>query len=253
MTYVTAVTADDIHLDFPVYQGNSLNFRSKLVQFGTGGIINVTNSGVTTVKALHGISFKCEAGDRIGLIGHNGAGKTTLLRLLGGIYEPTSGSLSLNGTVSCLINLSLGMDFDATGYQNLVIAGTVLGLDRGTIKKLTTEVEEFTELGNYLNLPLRTYSQGMLTRLSFFIASSIEPDVLLIDEGMDAGDAHFFEKARARLETLLKRTNNLFMATHNFNSLRQFCSKAMVLNHGRLTYFGDVEDAIKCYMDTPPV
>lgn len=196
------------------------------------------------VKALDNISVTFSHGDRIGLIGHNGAGKSSLLRLLAGVYEPTEGSLELNGHVSPLLSFTQGLENELTGYENIVIRGTIMGLRRAEIDQQVNEIAELTGLGDYLAMPTRTYSAGMLVRLAFAISSSIKPDILLIDEVFSAVDADFMAKAKARLVTLLNQSSIVIMANHANEMLMEFCNKGLILEGGKIQFFGPIEQAI---------
>jgi ABC-2 type transport system ATP-binding protein/lipopolysaccharide transport system ATP-binding protein len=171
--------------------------------------------------------------------------KTTLLRAMAGVYEPTLGRVSVSGRVSTIFDFTLGLDFDATGYENISLQGMLLGLTRKSVAALTDEIAAFTGLGAYLDMPIRTYSAGMLTRLAFAVATSIDPEVLLMDEWIATGDAAFFEKAEARLQALVERAGILVLASHNANLLRRYCNVALWLEHGRIRLMGPVDDVLK--------
>ncbi len=199
------------------------------------------------VKALNGVSVDFEQGDRVGLLGHNGSGKTTLLRTLAGIYEPISGTVFTAGRVVPLFDLQLGMDPDATGVENIWLRGTMLGLSKQQISESFDDIAEFTELGDYLYMPIRTYSQGMQIRLAFGISTAITPDILILDEMIATGDATFIERANARLTSFLERTRILIVASHSTTMLRNWCSKGLLLEHGKVAAQGALEDVILQY------
>jgi ABC-type polysaccharide/polyol phosphate transport system ATPase subunit len=183
----------------------------------------------------------------LGIIGHNGAGKSTLLRVLAGVYVPTSGRVTIEGRVSALFNTSPGLDSDDTGFENIVTCGLFLGMSRADIRAKTPEIAEFTELGDYLNLPVRTYSAGMITRLAFAIATSIDPEILVLDEGLSAGDARFAEHAEQRVDELVKRSSILIIASHAEGLIRSMCNRAMLLESGRVVTIGEVDEVIETY------
>jgi ABC-type polysaccharide/polyol phosphate transport system ATPase subunit len=199
------------------------------------------------VRALESVSLKLGHGDRLGILGHNGAGKSTLLRVLAGVYAPTSGRASIEGRISALFNTSPGLDADDTGYENIFTCGLFLGMSREEITSKAPEIAEFTELGDYLNLPVRTYSTGMLTRLGFAIATAIQPEILLLDEGLSAGDARFAEQAKRRVDSLVERSSVLVIASHSEAMIRSMCNRALLLEAGRVAALGDVDDVIETY------
>jgi ABC-type polysaccharide/polyol phosphate transport system ATPase subunit len=239
------IEARDVTMHIPVYGMHSRSFRQVLFRRHTGGPI--ADDGIMVVKALQNLSFSASKGDRIGLIGHNGAGKTTLLRLLAKVYEPTAGRVSVTGRISALLSTNLGMDMEGNAYENIVNVGLLLGMSYNEIKAKTEEIAEFTELGDYLNLPVRTYSSGMQLRLTFAIVTAIEPDVLLLDEGFGAGDARFAARAQNRVNSLIEKTNVMVLATHSMEMVRSFCNKVVLLEQGRPLFFGDANTGIDMY------
>jgi ABC-type polysaccharide/polyol phosphate transport system ATPase subunit len=247
-----AIDAQDMHVEFPIYGQRRRSLRNLLVPKAlsarrripagvVGGAIEAELSGKVIVKALDGLSFSLREGDRLGIIGHNGAGKTTLLRALAGVYEPTRGTLSIRGTVTSMFSLSDGMDQDATGYENIWLRGAILGFSRDFTEKHIEDIAEFSELGEYLDMPIRTYSSGMFVRLGFAIATALDPQILIMDEMIGAGDAKFFSRAEVRLKRMVERTGIMIVATHSPAILKTWCNKAMLLNHGRMIHFGAVE------------
>ena len=241
------ILLDDVSIDFPVY-GSQMSFRSALFQRATGGFIRrEEKSKRVSIRALDGLSLKLNDGDRLALIGHNGAGKSTLLKVLAGVYEPTRGRLTADGRVSPLFNLSPGWDPEDTGYENIVNCGLFLGMTSAEIRRKTPEIAEVSGLGSYLDLPARTYSSGMTVRLAFSIATSIDPEILLLDEALSAGDANFSAVAEARINSLLSRSRILVMASHSLGLLGDWCNRAVLLQHGRIVYAGSVSDVAEIY------
>jgi ABC-2 type transport system ATP-binding protein/lipopolysaccharide transport system ATP-binding protein len=238
-----SLAIENITVDFPIYSGGSRSLKKTLVSIGTGGQIK-QGSGRVSIQALKDVSVQLGHGDRLGLVGHNGAGKTTLLRAMAGVYEPTLGRVSVSGRVSTIFDFTLGLDFDATGYENIGLQGMLLGLSRRSVAALTDEIAAFTGLGNYLDMPIRTYSAGMLTRLAFAVATSIDPEVLLMDEWIATGDAEFFEKAETRLKMLVERAGILVLASHSPALIRRYCTSALWLDHGRARLIGPVDDVL---------
>ena len=242
--YEPSLSLKGVTVDFPIYAGGSRSIKKTLVSIGTGGRIT-RGGGRVSVQALKEITLDLKHGDRLGIIGHNGAGKTTLLRTMAGVYEPTTGKVRVAGRVSTIFDFALGLDFDATGYENITLQGMLLGLSGREVAALTDEIAAFTDLGDYLNMPIRTYSAGMLTRLAFAVATSIEPEVLLMDEWIETGDAEFFHKAEARLRSLVERAGILVLASHNVALIRSYCNTGVWLEHGRVKLLGPIEEVLE--------
>ncbi len=245
---MASLILEDITVDFPIY-GSIKSFRTELFARATGGLIRREgrNNNRVAVRALEQVSLKLGVGDRLGIIGHNGAGKSTLLRVLAGVYVPTSGRVVIEGRLSPLFNSSPGLDPDDTGLENIVTCGLMLGMSYAEIVSKTPSIAEFTELGEYLSLPVRTYSTGMVTRLGFAIATAIDPEILLLDEGLSAGDARFAARAQQRLDSLIERSSMLVIASHSEALIRAMCNKALLLEGGRVAMAGGVEDVIETY------
>jgi ABC-2 type transport system ATP-binding protein/lipopolysaccharide transport system ATP-binding protein len=240
------VTAANVSVDIPIYDVASTSLRNVLIERTVGGRFGKLGRRVV-VNALKNVSFEASEGDRIGLIGRNGSGKTTLLRVLADVYPPTAGLLDINGRVSPMLDAALGMTADMTGLENVRTCGLLWGLTPGQIEASLDDVAEFTELGEYLEVPVRTYSAGMLLRLAFAIATLREPDILLLDEVIGVGDAAFFNKAFARLQKMISRSRIMFVASHVNAKLQELCNKALWLNQGEVVACGPVEDVLKDY------
>jgi ABC-2 type transport system ATP-binding protein/lipopolysaccharide transport system ATP-binding protein len=238
----------DASVDIPVYDVAGTSLRKFILGRTVGGRFAQGSSHVI-INALKNISFEAHDGDRIGLIGNNGSGKTTLLRALADVYPPTSGSVKVNGRVSTMFDATLGMYEDSTGFENIRVSGILWGLTRSQIEASMTDIIEFTELGDYLSLPLRTYSTGMKLRLAFAIATLRQPDILLLDEVIGVGDAGFYQKAYSRLQSLVRRTRILVVASHSNAIIKQLCNKAIWLRNGVLVAYGDVEGVLKDYQN----
>lgn len=241
------IDLNHVSVEFPVYNVNARSLKKKFLHLATGGAVVQDAMDHVLVKALHQVSFTIEHGDRVGLVGHNGAGKSTLLRLLSKIYEPTHGQLHIDGHVSPMLDLMQGIEAELTGYENIMIRGILLGLTRSQIKTQIQEIAELTGLGDYLAMPTRTYSSGMMLRLAFAITVSIQPDILLIDEIFGAGDADFREKAQKRMVSLLDQSSIVIMANHTDEIIKEFCTKVLVLEAGKLKFFGPVEQGLAIY------
>ncbi|MGJ0118898.1 galactan export ABC transporter ATP-binding subunit Wzt/RfbE [Williamsia sp. MIQD14] len=233
-------------VDFPIFDAKTRSFK-KSVLGRAGGVIGSNESNVVVVEALKNVDLHLSHGDRIGLVGHNGAGKSTLLRLLSGIYEPTRGACKIQGRVAPVFDLGVGMDPEISGYENIIIRGMFLGMSRREMLKKTDEIAEFTELGDYLKMPLRTYSTGMRVRVSLGVVTSIDPEILILDEGIGAVDADFMRKARVRLQDLVKRSGILVFASHSNEFLAQLCDRALWIDHGQVRMDGGIEEVVGAY------
>lgn len=214
-----------------------------------GGIVETDSDGKRYVTALNGVSFTLSAGDRLGLIGHNGAGKTTLLKLLYGIFRPTSGEVRREGRVDALFNINLGFRADVTGRRNIVLRGLMNGWSHAEIQERMDDIIEFSQLGEFIDMPFASYSQGMGARLAFAIATSFEPEILLMDEWIGAGDKEFAEQASKRLEAMVAKARIMVLASHNLDLLRKTCNKALWLKQGRVEALMDSEEALAAYLD----
>ncbi|KAK47614.1 MULTISPECIES: ABC transporter ATP-binding protein [unclassified Caballeronia] len=223
---------ENCSLHLPVYGAGNRSLKQMVLSAATGGRIAADSRKLTVVEALRNVSLEVSAGDRVGLVGHNGAGKTTLLRLLAGIYEPTAGSFQSQGRVTSLLDLTLGLDYEATGYENIVLRGLILGASKADMLRLTPQIAEFSELGDYLDMPVRTYSSGMVLRLAFAIVTSVHADVLLMDEWLSVGDASFVKKAEAHMQEFVGKADILVLASHNAKIIEDLCNVIVELEHG---------------------
>lgn len=227
------VDVRDLTIRFPIYGADSRSFKRQITGVVGGTLGRGKSASITLVEALRGVSFKLEPGDRLGLIGHNGAGKTTLLRALSGAYSPDEGEVLVEGKVAPLLEPRLGMDPFVTGLENIRLRGLLMGLTNKEIQERTEEIAEFTGLGPFLGLPLKTYSAGMIGRLAFAVTTAVDPDVLLMDEWLGAGDANFRHQAHDRLMALFASSKIVVLATHEMGLMRDLCNKFMVLKNGR--------------------
>lgn len=244
------VELKDVTVEYPVHSGDQkrlLSRRAILSRFQPGGVLKGDQHGAYVVRGLDNVSFELESSNRLALIGHNGAGKSTLLRTLSGAYTPVSGTVRTKGTVASLFNMSLGSNPDATGYENIRLICLLRGMPYDEIDSIVEEVADFTELGSFLSLPIKTYSDGMRARLAFAVVSARPADILLVDEGIGAGDASFQRKAQERIERLYEATNVIVLASHSPALLRQYCKMGLVLEHGKMQYFGALERALDYY------
>ena len=201
------------------------------------------------VHAIDNLSLSLKDGDRLAIIGHNGAGKSTLLKMISGIYPPTSGSINVDGNISSMFELSTGFEMEQSGWNNIYLRGLMLGLTPDEIKEKMNEIAEFSELGNYLNMPVKYYSSGMFVRLAFSISTSIEPDILLLDEIIAAGDARFLEKANERLQSMISTSKIMVFVTHSMESAVKMCNKCIWMQQGKILMSGTPGDVTKSYID----
>ena len=232
---MAVIRARDLVVDFPIYGMTShRSLKKSLINAATGGILAKDASDRVVVRALDHLDFEFHEGDRIGLIGHNGSGKTTLLQTLAGIYEPVGGELEVNGRVTSMLGITLGMDDEVTGLDNIYLRGRLMGLDRRQIDAKVDDIAEFAGIGDYLHLPLRTYSSGMAMRLAFAVATSVDADIILMDEWLSVGDASFVEKAKVRMHRMLGNARIAVIASHNHALVREQCSRVLELQHGKI-------------------
>ena len=236
-----------VTVDFPVYTADARSLKNDLLRKGTGGRIGRDAGNGISVRALCDVSLALGHGDRVGLVGANGAGKTTLLRVLAGVYPPTAGWVQRRGRVASLFDISLGLDPDATGYENIMVRGLFLGLRPAEVRARSAEIAAFSELGDYLAMPVHTYSAGMLLRLAFAVSTCIEPEILLMDEWIGVGDASFVEKAERRLESLVDRAGILVLASHNLALLERVCTTGILLDAGRVRAIGPIGEMLGEY------
>src|SRR5262245_6391196 len=241
------ITLKDVSVSFPIYSTSSRSLKNRMMAATTGGRIGLRQDKHLLVQALDNVSLQIEHGDKVALVGHNGAGKTTLLRVLAGIYEPAVGQIAVDGNVTTLFDPTVGIDPECTGYENIILRGLYMGLSKRELLEHLNEVAEFTELGNFLNLPVRTYSAGMQARLAFAMATCIEPEILLLDEGIGAGDAAFLAKANVRLDSFINKAGILVFASHSLDLIRRLCNKAFVMEHGRIVWRGEINEGLKVY------
>jgi len=237
------VLLKDASVEFPVYSSSSLRsaigfmLRSPLQHF----------SSPKSVTALQSVTITLNDGDRVGLIGLNGSGKSTFLRLLAGIYSPTSGTVNVDGTITTLFDLSLGMDDEATGYDNMYIAGAILGLSRLKVSNMIPDIESFTELGEALDRPIKTYSAGMKVRLAFGMVTNAHSEIMLIDEIVGVGDMKFLDKASKRVKAASEHSKILLLASHAEFVLKDFCDTGLVFSEGKIVKYGLIDEAIEYY------
>lgn len=253
---MAVVELENVSVKYPVFSADARSLRRQMFRFASGGGLKAANRNRVDVLALKSISLRAEKGDRIGLVGRNGSGKSTLLRLLAGIYPPSSGRIRVDGRVAALLGGGLGIEEDVTGYEAIRYGSLLYDLTDAEVARVTPEVAAFTELGSYLSMPLKSYSAGMKIRVAFGAATSYSPDILLVDEAIGAGDAHFIEKAKRRAVEFMARSSVAFLASHSDDILRTVCNKAILLDQGDVIVAGDVDQVLELYhsnlTNTPP-
>ena len=231
----------------PIFNASARSLTNKIVSAATGGALTAQKGGHLSVEALKDIDLRIEAGDRVGIIGHNGSGKSTLLRLLSGIYEPSSGTIERLGSIASLVDISLGINGENTGRENILLRAKLMGLSNREIEAKINEIIDFSELGSYIDLPVRVYSSGMLLRLAFSVSTSITADILIMDEWLSVGDDSFSERASARMSGLVDQADILIIASHNRDLIQETCNKVIWLRHGRVKAIGSPEDIVPRY------
>jgi lipopolysaccharide transport system ATP-binding protein len=231
----------------PIFNSSSRSLTNSLVSAATGGVLTAQRGGHISIEALKNLDLEISAGDRLGIMGHNGSGKSTLLRLLSGIYEPSSGKIERSGSIASLVDISLGINAESTGRENIFLRGKLMGLSKKEIDEKIDEIIEFSELGDYINLPVRIYSSGMLLRLAFSVSTSITADILIMDEWLSVGDGAFAERASNRLRELVDSSEILVIASHTRSLIEETCNKVVWLEHGVIKKVGPVAEIVPEY------
>src|SRR5579872_1844883 len=242
---MTSINLRNVTVEFPIYQAGARSLKKLLIAGSTRGNLARDAHDRVMVRALQDISLSIEDGDRIGLIGANGAGKTTLLKVMAGIYKPTHGQVHIAGRTTALINSSVGLNPDATGRENIILRGLYMDIHPRDMYERIEQVAEFTELGSYLDMPVRTYSAGMMVRLAFAVSTCIRPEILILDEWLTAGDAQFLRKAQRRMEEFVTGSSILVLASHSFEMVTQWCRRAVFLKQGSIVAAGPVDAVVR--------
>ena len=237
----------NVSIEFPIFNATGRSLTSSILKVATGGKLDADPNGRVLVKALTDISFALREGDKVALLGHNGAGKSTLLRALGRVYAPTNGKAEIVGEVGSLIDISLGINPEATGRENVYIRGQLLGLTKQEISEKYSQIVEFAELGDFMEMPVRTYSSGMHLRLAFAVSTVVRPEIILMDEWLSVGDADFQHKAEERLRDLVSGTKILVIATHSRELVEAVCNRAIWLEHGQIIMDGVASEVASEY------
>ena len=245
-----SISIQGVSVSFPLYHGNSRSLK-KMVVAAASGRMGKDRKQRVVVEALRTISFTLRGGDRLGLVGSNGAGKTTLLRTLAGIYEPVTGHVRVEGSVNALLDPGLGMNIELTGRENIMLRGLYNGMPREVISQLEEDVTSFAGLTDFIDLPVRIYSSGMVVRLGFALATAIRPQILLMDEWILAGDAAFIERAKSRLEAMVRGADILVLSTHDQAIVRTWCNRVLWLDQGRIRADGPPDEVLEQYLGHP--
>lgn len=229
------IEINNLTIEYPVYGIRNLSLKTKIFQGVIGGSLFKNANNLLTVKAIENISLKLYPSDRVALIGHNGSGKSSLLKAIAGIYSPTNGSINVNGSITSMLDITIGLNNDSTGVENIIISGLLMGLSKKKIESLKDEIIDFSGLSDFIHLPLRTYSSGMAMRLAFSIASTIHSDIILIDEWISVGDSEFSIKVKNRLNEMIINSKVMVIASHDLELCRKICNKFIHLENGRIT------------------
>jgi lipopolysaccharide transport system ATP-binding protein len=251
MATEAVIEVTNLSVLFPLYHGSSRSLKKMVVAAASGRLAKDQQQRVV-VRALSDINLRLSSGDRLGLVGSNGAGKTTLLRVLAGIYEPVLGNLHVKGSLNALLDPNLGMNPELTGRENILLRGLYNGLPRSALPRLEEDVAEFAELADFLDLPVRIYSAGMVVRLGFALATAIKPQILLMDEWFLAGDAVFLDKARHRLEEMVRGADILVLSSHQTNIVRNWCTRVLWLDQGQIMADGPADEVLHRYLGSVP-
>jgi lipopolysaccharide transport system ATP-binding protein len=241
------ITLTNASVEIPIFNANGRSLTSRILEVATGGKLDSDPNGKVIVRALSNVSLELRDGDRVGLVGHNGAGKSTLLRVLSGVFVPTGGKATIEGSVGSLIDVSLGINAEASGRENIFIRGALLGLSKKEVREKFEEIVDFSELGEFVEMPMRTYSSGMQLRLAFAVSTVVRPEILLMDEWLSVGDGGFQAKASERLSTLVDVSKILVLASHSRELLEEVTNKVLWLEHGQMKMYGPSNEVLNSY------
>lgn len=244
---MSVIHLQNVSVEFPIYNSTSRSLKNRVLSIATGGKIERRSDRLVIVRGLDNVSLTFRDGDRIGLIGHNGSGKTTLLRVLSGIYIPTHGSSVIKGHCVSLIDIRLGIDPDATGRENIRLRAAMMGMSPAEINENFDQIAEFSGLGEFLDVPFRTYSTGMQLRLAFATSTAVRPEILIMDEWLSTGDEDFKERANTRMRELVDSTKILVLASHSKELMKKNCNKIIWLEHGRIKMEGSPDEVLASY------
>lgn len=244
---MTSISVRNAGVEFPIYQAGARSLKKMLITGTTRGNLARDAHDRVMVRALHDVTLEIRDSERVGVIGANGSGKTTLLKLLAGIYKPNRGQIRISGQTTALLNTSVGLNPDATGRENIILRGLYMDIHPRDMRERVEQVAEFTELGSYLDMPVRTYSAGMMIRLAFAVSTCVRPEILILDEWLGAGDAQFLEKARQRMREFVGGSSILVLASHSLDLVGEWCSRAIYLKDGEIRAIGPVAEVTEHY------
>ena len=244
------ISLKNVTVDIPIYNSQSRSLKKTFMGLASGGRIGLSENGFSIVRSLTNINLEIKDGERVGLLGPNGAGKSTLLRVLGGAYIPTGGEAIIGGKVGSLIDVSLGIDSESTGIENIYLRAALLQIPKKVVDEQLDSIVAFTELGEFINMPVRTYSSGMHMRLAFAVSTMIRPEILLMDEWLSVGDLNFQQKAERKLNELIQRSSILVIASHSRQLIEKCCTRAVLIENGIIKLNGPAKDVCASYFGT---
>lgn len=244
---MSLIKLENVSVEFPIYNASNRSLKNRVLNIATGGKVERRTDGLVIIRGLENVSVTLRDHDRVGLIGHNGSGKTTLLRVLSGIYAPTQGSATIEGKCISLININLGIDPEATGRENIRLRSAMMGIHPRDLAQNIEQIEEFSGLGDFLDVPFRTYSSGMQMRLAFATSTAVRPEILIMDEWLSTGDEDFKERANQRMKELVESTHILVLASHSKALLEKNCNRIIWLEHGKVKMDGDPKEILPAY------
>lgn len=247
---MSIIQLQNVSVEFPIYNSSSRSLKNRMLNIATGGHIERRGDRLVIIRGLNDVSLTFRDGDRVGLIGHNGSGKTTLLRVLSGIYTPTRGNSVIDGHCVSLININLGIDPDATGRENIRLRAAMMGMPPEEVAEKFEQIASFSGLGDFLDMPFRTYSSGMQLRLAFATSTAVRPEILIMDEWLSTGDEDFKERANDRMRDLVDSTKILVLASHSKDLMEKNCNRVIWLEHGSVRLDGSPSEVLSAYFSS---
>lgn len=242
------ISFENVSVEFPIYTPRSRSVRRELARLVGGQVEVGIDGGLSVVRALQNVSLELKNGDRLGIIGDNGAGKSSLLRTMAGVYEPVRGKIDVEGRRSSLLDITLGIDSELSGYENIIMRSIIQGRTTREAKAAVDSIAEFTGLGQFLEFPVRTYSSGMQLRLAFAVSTAYQPDIILLDEMVGVGDAQFAAKAQERIVRMIDGASIMVLSSHDFTLLQRLCNRLVFMHRGEVVMLGGVDAVIARYV-----
>ena len=244
----SSIKLKNVTIDFPVFGANTRSIKNKLLStYKKNNIQKKSDNSISIIRALNNISFTLSDGDTVGLIGANGAGKSTLLRVLTNVYEPVYGTVEICGKITSLIDFNMGLDVESTGIENIKLLSLLQGQEMTNIDSSIDYIAEFSGLGEYINMPVRSYSSGMQLRLAFSIATNIVPEILILDEVVNVGDANFINSTRKKINEIMESSKIVVLASHEPSLIQSICNKVIWLDNGELKFIGGTKEGLDRY------